>query len=423
MSEKRDIAGLWWLPTNPDERWLGTLTLECDKSPKLIVSTQKDAFQFWGQELKAPPAIAGHDQNNNPISLFFPSWPRTHGGMALSQVEFSAHYAILNLEVAHQDDFKVNEFTLRMQHLQGWFGATGFLSAVPNSPEVDLCIRYKNPKDEAFAISQDLSIEFRPVYTLHNGFNERNIQENIDVTFVSKDGMSLSQCKELLNDFRLLLHFATLREIYPLAIKARKEGHGFAHGKEFIYQDIEIWNSIIQEDVSTDWHPNEWIFKFADVRQNFSNFFSSWIKLTGDYEEALSCYCATVYHSLPSSIEHLCLTQALEAYYGIKFVSPKAKYFREKIEELVKTHKESLKSLVDDAVQFSETVRDNRNYYTHHDPEILKEGRIVSGAKLIRLNEKLKLIFQMCVLTEMGIPAERFSRLRRQLAFGIMEFV
>ncbi|MGO9586377.1 MAG: hypothetical protein ACLP2Y_09295 [Limisphaerales bacterium] len=48
-------------------------------------------------------------------------------------------------------------------------------------------------------------------------------------------------------------------------------------------------------------------------------------------------------------------------------------------------------------------------------------GRVVKGAKLIRLNEKLKLIFQMCVLTEMGIPAERFPRLQRQLADDIIE--
>jgi hypothetical protein len=32
MEEKRDILGLWWLPTNPTDRWVGTLTLEKGKS-------------------------------------------------------------------------------------------------------------------------------------------------------------------------------------------------------------------------------------------------------------------------------------------------------------------------------------------------------------------------------------------------------
>lgn len=393
MSEKRDIAGFWWLPTNPDERWAGTLTLEQDQSPKLVIAVQKSAFESFGQKLSAPPIILGCDQNGSPISLFAPGWPRTRGGMASSQIEYSANYAILNLEVSRQDDFKVNTFTLRMQHLQGWFGATGFLSAEPNSPEVDLCIHYKNPKDEAFPIGKDISVEFRPGYTLHNGFNEKKLQENISVTFVSKDGMNLLQCKEFLNDFRLLLHFATLREIYPLEIKAKKDGHGFTHGGEFFYQDIEIWNSIIKEEVSANWHPNEWIFKFTDVRQKFSDFFSSWIKLTSDYEEALGSYCATVYHKLPTTIEHLCLTQALEAYHGVKFASHEQRGFREKIQALAEKHKEHLKGLVDDVPEFAKEVRDNRDYYTHHNPQKLETGKVVSGAKLILLNEKIKLIF------------------------------
>ena len=97
MSEKRDIAGLWWLPTNPDERWTGTLTLEQNKSPKLTIAVQKSAFESFGQRLSAPPIIHGIDQNNRPISLIVPGWPRTGGGMALSQVEYSANYAVMSV--------------------------------------------------------------------------------------------------------------------------------------------------------------------------------------------------------------------------------------------------------------------------------------------------------------------------------------
>jgi hypothetical protein len=80
-----------------------------------------------------------------------------------------------------------------------------------------------------------------------------------------------------------------------------------------------------------------------------------------------------------------------------------------------------LKGLVDNVTDFAEAVRDNRHYYTHHNPEDLKAGRVVKGSKLIRLNEKLKLIFQMCVLTEMGIHTDRFQRLRYQLAEHIID--
>jgi hypothetical protein len=53
----------------------------------------------------------------------------------------------------------------------------------------------------------------------------------------------------------------------------------------------------------------------------------------------------------------------------------------------------------------------------------MQTGNVAERADLIRLNEKLRLIFQMCVLTDLGIPAARFNRLRRQLASEIIEYL
>jgi hypothetical protein len=419
MSKKRDIAGLWWLPTNPDERWVGTLTLECDEEPKLIVSSPKNALQDLGKELIAPPAIVGHDQSGKLISLLFPSWPRTSGGMALSQIEFAAHYAILGLELSHHNDFKVNELTFQMQHLLDWVGLTGFLKGEASADE-NFIIRYKSPEKEEFVITSNLSIKFQLGYIFNNGRHEKKLEEEMRVTFVCKEGIKLSQCKDLMGTFRQLLHFATLEKIYPLEMTARKEGHGFAHEDKFYPQDIELWNSIIKEDVKSDFRP---IFRYADVKSRFVDFFSNWLKFTNDFEEALNSYSTTIYHSLPSPITHICLTQALEAYHGVKFASHGQTNFCGKIQELAEKYKDHLKGLVDDVPEFAKAVRDNRHYYTHHNPEDLKAGRVVSGTPLCRLNEKLKLIFQMCVLTEMGIPVGRFVLLRRQLATYSMDFV
>ena len=420
MSEKRDILGLWWFPAKPNERFVGTLALKTDMSPKLVITVQKSFFEFFTGDSTPPSLIQGCDDGGKPISLVTPSWPRSSGGSALTQVGYSANYAILNLALSCADDFRVNSYSIQLQHLPGWYGTTGFLRK-ESAPDDDWSFHYKRPAKEVFNINEDLSLEFRVGCSLQNGSNEKKLKEEVNVTFVSKNGLDLAQCKACLNDFRLLLHFSTLEENYPLKITATKDGHGHTHEEKFYPHDIEIWNSIIKEDVETDWHPDGWIFKFADVRQSFSEFFSGWMKLTNDYEEALNSYCATVYHSLPREIEHICITQALDAYHGIKFASHEQRNFCGKIEQLAEMHKEHLKGLVDDVPEFAKTVLDNRNYYTHHNPKYLKAGRVVTGAKLIRLNEKLKLIFQMCILTEMGISVERFSRLRRQLADDIIE--
>ena len=137
------------------------LTLAYDTSPKLRVTVPKNAFQVG--ESSAPAVIHGQNQNGEPITLLTLNWPRAKGGMLLSQVEYAAHYAILNLEVSSRAEFHVNELILRMQHLQEWFGVTGFQNAALNSGEEGVSIRHRNPKDESFQIAEDLSVSFRRV--------------------------------------------------------------------------------------------------------------------------------------------------------------------------------------------------------------------------------------------------------------------
>jgi hypothetical protein len=115
MSEKRKILGQWWSSDKPDDKWIGTLALEPAKSPRLKVSVARNCFGML--EMKAPPVIHGHDNQGRPVTLLFPSWPRTHGGLAMTQMEFGAGYAVLGMELAEPADFLVNTLTFRLQHL------------------------------------------------------------------------------------------------------------------------------------------------------------------------------------------------------------------------------------------------------------------------------------------------------------------
>jgi hypothetical protein len=276
MSEKRDIAGLWWLSSKPDERWTGTLTLEPDKSPKLVVDVPKSIFESIGQKLTTPPTIHGCDQNGNPITLLTPSPPRTQGGRALSKITYSAHYSILGLELLNHSDFKVNELTFRIQQLQNWIGLTGFSSM--EMRDNGLSIHFDLPKDESFTINNELSIKFCQTFAFKNDRHAKNLEENVGVTFVSKNGISLPTLKHFLHAFRSLLHFAALKRIYPLEIKARKDGHGYGTDGNFHPTNIEIWNSIIKEETESELQSDRWIFQFIDVHSRFSEFFSSWLR-------------------------------------------------------------------------------------------------------------------------------------------------
>jgi len=177
----------------------------------------------------------------------------------------------------------------------------------------------------------------------------------------------------------------------------------------------------MHDDVKSEIDPDQWVFQFPDVQNDFGAFCSRWFHASLTYEEALSCYFTTVHHPLPDSVRHLCLTQALEAYHGVKNAAHHND-FELKIRELAEAHRRNLPGLFDDPLDFATTVRHNRNYYTHHNPKWLSYGRVLLGTDLFRLNEKLRVLFQACMLDELRISPERCSRLRRQLATHIVNY-
>jgi hypothetical protein len=267
-----------------------------------------------------------------------------------------------------------------------------------------------------------LELGVHGTFETHDGFQERRVREDAALTFRSKAGFSLGHCNELVSAVRLLLHLAVLKKAYPVWMTAYQNGHGYKLGDRWIDQDIEIWSSILREAKSELPIPDHWVFRFDDVRSNFAGFVRKWLDYTEKFAEALNCYSSTVYHPLTAQLAHLSLAQALEAYHDIKFQSHEQRGLRSKIKDLLTPHASSLSDLVANQDTFAAEVAKTRNYYTHHNPDDLASGAVAKRAELVRMNEKLKLLFQMCVLTDLGIPADRFNRLRRQLATEIMDY-
>ena len=124
MSKKQKVLGQWWLPSAPEEKWVGTLTLERGEGPRLKVTVPKGFHEVpAGQPIGA---LHGHDQSGKPITLLFPGWPQTNSGSVLTEMRFRAGYALVGIEVSSSEEFRVNEVTLGLQHLYEWSGISGF---------------------------------------------------------------------------------------------------------------------------------------------------------------------------------------------------------------------------------------------------------------------------------------------------------
>lgn len=419
VTEKREIKSFWWSPDRPEIRWFGTLVLEREQSPTLEFYVERrspvDGMQSIGR------VIHGMNEHGNPVTLLFAGSFGHNISGAVVKRRFEAGYALIGIHIHSTEDFAVNSIRFQVQHLYGWMNRSGFDRSVTEHGGAFI-VKFHRLEDQWFRITPDLELGIHDVFTTNNGFQERKIKEDAAFTFKSKSGLSLKCFTELITSIRILIHFSCLHRVYPVWMTAYKDGHGYKVQERWIDQDIEVVNSSLHEAKSEYPLPDRWLFRYQDVQEDFAGFIRNWLEYREKYSEAIDCYSSTIYNSLTDVLSHLSLTQALEAYHSIRFDSHKQRDFKLKIEEICKLHESSLKGLIDDITDFSEWVWCSRNYYTHHNPVWLEKGKVAKRGDLYRLNEKLRLLFQMCVLSDLRVPKERFSFLRRQIATEVIDY-
>lgn len=412
MSSSRTIKGRWWFPNKREAKEWGTLTLNLASLPTLTVTTANNGV--LEESNIHEPVIHGHDEQGRPITLLGVGRPQVSGTLALTESTYRPLCVLLGIHVDDKQSFTAHKLIIELQHLHSWSGLTGFERAVFSGS--DRCsISYERPEALTFTISPSLNVGLHVITRWSDRRHEKTITEGSSISFESPQGFSLDRCFELVRAMRHMLHFAATRPVYPVRVVALNNEHGIPFSQRFYREEIEIWTSNNRQSEIEVPLPGEWVFHLADVRGRFDSLMRDWLDYVNRFNEAFDCYSTTIYHDLPLTVEHLSLTQALDAYHGVRFGSHKKNEFQPKIEELVKLHDKPLKGIVDDVKDFSERVLATRNYYTHHNPKWKTGGKVAEGADLFRMNKKLLVLFQMCVLADMGIAEERFSRLHRQI--------
>jgi hypothetical protein len=407
------IRGTWWFPDNPAKRWTGHLILAKAESPRLefIVPTNEGV-----DTPPYPAALFGEDEHGEPVSLLRLRCVNRITTFKVCEVSYEAGHAFFGLHIRDTVDLRINTLAVYVQQLPGWLWRSGFNRSVTDSADGETTIRYRRPPDLRFSVSETLSLELVTCFTSWTHIHERGIREDGCLHFDAPKGIDFREARRLIASIAQILHFASLEPIYPIQV----EGTAVPADKT-ASANFEWTSAWMHNDTKWQIDPDWWVFRFSDVQSDFAQFCARWFDASSLYQEALSCYFTTVYNPLPHSVKHLCLTQALEAYHGIKNAAHH-RCFELKIRELANAHRESLPGLFDDPSDFATTVRHNRNYYTHHDPKWLSQGRVAKGSDLFRLNEKLHLLFQACMLQELRIAPDRRSRLRRQLATHIVDY-
>jgi hypothetical protein len=457
MFEEFVRLGKWWLPNRPE----GVVPGKLNFSPRtgatleLIGSFYDSQFEEIGQTKDIIPLdenftlgdsnitegvelqfikpeetiILGLLDNNEEITLYkcygrIKNFELFKGRPTLS---FHADYIFRKIHFQNEQDIKFKSFSIQYSYLEQWIAKSG-IQVFLAQDENKIWISYKPPSNIYLTkINElDLSITFSPIYInpfdIYVGatYYKANIEQKTYLTIQNPSNKSLSECIDILLQFRDLLSFAMTKPASVISITGNidiiysnpvRQDNGTLILEEEVREDkvtilFSLWNDENNSEIERSTH--EMLFIFSDVENSLGDIFEAWINKRETYESVFDLLMTTMY--TPNLYLHygfLNVIQALEVYHTNKF---EGIYQDKKVYE-----KGIYKKFLDVLNNFPSESNDNENGISDEFRNALK-GKLKSQTRFTletRLKEILNDIFFLLPKNFIGSIEDRESFARR----------
>jgi len=447
MIEEFEYEGIWWLPDKPKEQVSGTLkftpeegaTLELRGSFKNI----KNINKMVNSEI-----ILGVSSNGKKITLYkcsknesrmyFPSFLSTS----------SCHVEIVFIGAHFQkpEDIKFKSISVYYTHLDEWVGISMFnIQHLPDGKTI--IIRYKQP-DPIRATINDWKIILDFKVTTRSILQKANIEQRTYIRIEPSEEKSLDEYWNTIYHIRNFLTLGVAKPVYPLVIKGETEVNKEMIDGTIYYPPVEVFYRVPDiPRLPETLLPHYMLFTFGDISNRFEFFLRNWFNKVSTLEPVYDLYFGTLYNP-HMYIEHqfLSLTQAVESFHrrtskgkylkdneykkvydalvnaipdGVRSdlkdrLKTYLKYgnefsLRKRLEEIFDKYQEVLNKFIENRDAFIKKVVNTRNYQTHYDKALKKYS--VSKEELPLVIEKLRILLQICLLTELGFSPEEIKAL------------
>ncbi|MFC3957650.1 hypothetical protein [Halovivax cerinus] len=451
MHDQRDLRGHWWLPGNRDERVVGgvlsyhpTDGLELDVFDSLTHHAS-DAFKI--SEDGEPPVvdrILGITDDGDRVTL--DTCQRTfkrvvNGSEVIRPETFLVTRALLG-EHFH-DEIQFESVGMQLEALHRWFSRSGLnLDLDPDAGEQEtngtvekqasepvVSAQYTYPDSET-VVSDDLTVHFDPGITVERGRSTTvKFSETTSIEVGprwSEDTISLNRTQTVLRKIQLFLALGLQEPVQPIEITGYYESGG-----EQPEASVEILtNSSAEDTVSENSHPQELLFLLPDIEEEFESVLDTWIKSFEELAPVLNIYFKTIYDDPDLITMYLLRRATLEAYYRTRicanqpggpsldhtgFEEPQADYdtikallgeeteksFDVQLEEIFERHSDTASKVPDQVVDWVSEA--------HSSIDSLLEGTQNSSFALYRRSENLAIIFNIVILSEIGLSPDRIA--------------
>lgn len=407
--ESFEVQGLWWLPSDKENKVPGMLRFDPVQGTKLQLLgslTLKEAHLTRTNDLIPYTDIIIGKTPSEKFTLY-----RCHENESgIKKSGFDVDFIFKNYHFYEKKDITFNRVTLTYPNLNKWANlpATYWLSA--NSNEIsDDKFFFKKNEDIIANINKFIIILSFTQLPIPKIPNELDLVQNCHITIKFNEKAHFYEYKDkwaILQDF---LTFGIGKAVSPLSIT------GYINSDN----DVKIFynvNSIIPpiEDIPQ----KDMLFFYSNISDGFEKYLNNWFNNAKRFGPFYDLYFGTF--RMPSMfLEHRFLSyiQAIEAYHS-RLCPEKSKKKREwslrkRLENIFLKYGDLLNLLIQDSDNFIDEIVKTRNYYTHYSEDL--EKKVITDVNQGLTNiEKLKFIIEVCLLAEAGINTEQLKKIMFQ---------
>ncbi|OLE53288.1 MAG: hypothetical protein AUG51_13805 [Acidobacteria bacterium 13_1_20CM_3_53_8] len=440
-----EYSGLWWLPSNPENKVAGTL----------IFSNQD------GIELRLIGSLEGFEDlnNNNLYQVHSVIWGLTDGGKSITLSEclaaglkiglpgfvsrdYRIHLCFLSAHLT-EEQLRFRRLIVEYSRLADWVRTSGLTMTIYDNEPNKRQFNYTLPDEEKAVTSKGtVSIDFSFNAT-GDFFDEMHLRQFISMEIEANGDYSFDDLMlRYIRPFQNFLTLATTKPNSIVRVQVFSKHISFekSDGSGVVETPIEVIFPQRYLEAKQDklLIPNYMLFTLHDI-EDFQGTIERWLNVSDELDSVCNLFFGVMYNSsMYVEQEFLNIVQAVESYHRRRMknnVLPKEQH-KARVEAILSgitdEHKDWLKELltysneprlkhrlleladkadiilsplITDKEEFAKKVKNTRNYFTHYDPSL--KAKAAHGSELYLLTIKLSYMLQACFLLELGFSQEK----------------
>lgn len=447
--------GLWYLPSNPDEKIAGTLRYSPTDGLLLsLTGSLSEPFRGSGGQSFSliHGVLAQSPYNGRFVSLMDSFQTRFSLSMpGFATQDIISNYAYIADGIIDESYLKFSKIQLHLNCLREWVNVTGIQQAQePDAGTQEthgVTLSYR-PRQPIILSNRDVrvAIEFQGIVDEVLSRRTVILKEKV---FITVDGIKNLSLRESMNAYvNPIRNFFTLVTTSPAVIEEQ-----VVYSQNFKHDDLDFLRPIYVvyqplykgRDEDHTFRPDEMVFSLRDVEDRLDVLFDRWMNFSEQYKAFCNIYFV-LQDSPPSyldtkftllmlaydlffeknyregesklNVEALTskLSQAVEEHssWVLDMIpSTSALNFPWNLLRVVQEHPTLMAPLVrGDLRRFVDQVVATRRYVQQRDMSVL--DRSAQGRDLYWLIEKLHILLRACILLELGIPSHEIDKIFRR---------